>query len=1749
MTDLEKEFLEGAKSAPPLAEAPSDSGLSDLEKEFLTSATSGTGGAPADPLEGGMSMAPPEKPSLADSYLKGATFNDDMLKKWSDESVSNYGWVNQVARYGRKAASKMTGLSEAALLQNDRGRPEQLKEEIRARGYDPDSAMFGMWGSGPSPMLAANLLKDQTLVPAKEFAQETVGRPIAETLIAGGKALANPPEFGRNVARSESPDALIDTYMTPGGSGTELLARQGLSWMGGDALVEAIPEKERLNAVNALEKAFGVTGAAYAQAAADIGGQGPMLLMGLPGELGKAAEGASALQKVFRTALAGGVEGGIFGGADAALKRGERIEVGAGVGAAMGVGGGALIQGAVEGFTAAAPRVAKAVKVLGVTTRDGIDTLLEPLDRLDNAMWGAPSGQKHWESEPYDIAQSAPGPTADEALAAKGRAESIIEAPRPERAEGEIQAIKLKSMTADFKPGVARVVLDKDGNLVGRFGQLNPQQNTMRYHDIPLNTPQDALKFGAYARDHHIGWSTSGDVREISHMRWDIFDNLVPPAVDIPIDPWSDLHPSARATERANMKATAPARRKVPKDLDALPVADPMSDGALVVNTPDGIRLEPMPPKSDTRGPAAPLRRGDTVSVHGQDGEIRAATFVASDANGNVMVRGLPTKVEGKVVSGKTEILPSHQVTLAGMDGEAAAFAAVAEPSGSPTPDEFLKWADSVERVNINKVQAQFGVTAAEAHEMLGTLVGQKKLVRWGPDAWTTFDKSLIGGGAGDELERALKKKESEDKSGYIPKAGEGVYMRGKLVGNEFEPAVYAKVIGPDPAKPGNFLVQTKRDVKEALGFTWSEKPVSMKADALWPEFPEGVARIKDLVPEMPKPPPSSQLENLTPAEVEDIQAIGSLVEVGRNAAPQTSMMARARGQAQNYVEKYLASHHRADVDLAQKIVIGKAVPNNATIGEDVFDALVKKFGTQNIRKQFDEDLKGVALGRLKLEDLDKYGEPWLKGKALFKNLLTDIENNSRKLVDMGYVDPELQRLRDAGRLDQYLIREYRAISDPNWAKELPQETLMKGVDYLVGEIKKHSGAVWSPSEVMSEVMDILRMDDPHQGFLASKLPIGSHNLKSRIQDMPGPIRALLGEETSGMVLVSSTIGKQKSILANLTLWGELAANKEHTSANQVKGIFDFQIPNNRRAYGDAAGMWTNKIIADSLLPLPNAIENQHSAIASLVNVIKFNQVIGGGPGPAMNNIMGNFWYSILAGGADIMRPKESGKALHEAVQVLRSYYADPSSLNATGAIIHEAKRLGVDVSGMGQMEIAKKVSQLKTIEGKVLRKFIDGVEQDLSSGHGVWDAVRLMHEKAVNVAKEVGGKATFAYDQIDRYFKLANYISLRKKFIAQGLPLEDACRMAAHRINQSFPNPQMVGEGIAKARQGGAGLLAPYLTFVSEDTRINASLAIRGQTMPDGTITPSTGRLFDPEEKDLKWRVMGSMAALYGILGPGMSAVRKMNGITDEDVEAAKAQRTINGQAFRVGLIAYPFWFHGKDKNGKPTRQIEFFDATQVLGPLRYFQGHPDDSTFKRVIGNFFKAPFEGASGEDTVDSLLEKTGLQTPLPDHRPMPGSSTVQKWKEATKWLWEKGLIGPTYFPRAADALRKGGVIGELGKREEGYTGAAMAQKLMGVPITPPISVPENGSMGPTGQQAYRERKFKISELEKSKRAVAFGVKDKEERRGRIQEINDQMNTHREYIRNMHRALKAAKASHSGAPDTSTDSGDVIPELEE
>jgi hypothetical protein len=1584
-------------------------------------------------------------------------------------------------------------------------------------------AMFDMHAEAAKKL---NDWKDQNIVPAVEAFQKNIGKPIADTMMAAGDDEGRPSDSYAIAGLSKKPVSIAAQghQMSKDGfrdlsPAHEMLSRQFFSSLAGPEYVDQMSDKEKLEAINALEGNLGANGTAALLGTMHYAGQAPLLLVGAGqarqlGEVLTSTVLPEVVKNTFPTLSALAVtsagtatEGAAIGGAQAL---GEK---GADVGASM-LGGG-LLGGAVPGLGKAASLGYKGAKVaVGATLAAGTVAAVKAVDATaglaSRAVDDAVIGTK---------LLSKPVGAALEKTVTSGR----------QAAQDALVGAKLYTRPIAI---LTRSALGHVANEIEKFG-----------HVLAPQDPVSAL-VGNVETGFHLpeGSEAPGTIRSREKALADA--KLSTPFWATPIKDLKLLNPSTAAVvEGPNgglIGRVVELRRfgAPPKYYD-FPLTDVESaekfDRYLAQN-----ELSPQWSDAAVQNPAMGTDITERIGKY----QRQMVTHISPDS----------VRVRSARITRIDPITPEERAMLAVKDQSGEVQQGV-RPGFSydrrtkTRPDNNVDLGFYPQDLDRPKPTGDMGSVAvtngdghilfvADAFDSANDITGNTEQEYWGKVAKQNLAKigaqnrlrngvhvpandSVEYGAVEQHVPPTLPKERPPELP--LPKPGEKAWISlAERTREEHNPVSYDEVtvVGPDPKNSANVRVKVHGDQRydpETREYTpGHDAIVSVPANQVHPQTPPGIADLNHLQPVKTEPLPPPEPGQMTDGQISAVQSVLNLFDyIKKN---------NVKSGFQKVMDQLLPPHRRYSDELNEFLQRGTAAQHSrAKSEEELLKAIQARLppGDKAIFGPAARELDLVARGKKKLSDLAP--SPAREAlRSLAKDLTQELQDNSAHLEALGVLPEGLSAARDAEKVEQYLANVYRAyyLKPGQWAQIAPMKHFDAAVEWIA-EQHARRGSV-DRLKITNELRQIMNAADPLEALRSSDISKPFASLIKR-KEIPPAIRQLLGPETSGPIKVAFALANQRSMIHQIEFWNSLANTRQvdslgrsinpYFSVGPRPDLHDVPIPHMPNKFGPAAGGFVKKEIYDALVSNVNATQAGQFWLNALGGHIKFNQTVAGGLKPYVNNNVRNIKPALLSGGLDFFHPAESAQHFKQALDLLLEWRKNPTAIGPR-ALVLEARKLGALPSGFGRTEAATftKDRVFDTLK-KALTEYKP--EEGLS---GLLDRVRQVGQKASEAYKDKAFEGTEMYDIIgDQWWKFGSYLHLRSKYVKSGMTADAAAQKAALRINTFFPNFENTAPIVQKLR-GPLGAAAPYLSGAYEDIRTN------GESL----------RMLARGDRET-WENAGKAALALGGLYGSVWAARNLNGINDKMVDEALAVKSNRSSVYRpgIGMLAKPW----TEADGS----VQFWDMSSWIPELQYMQGHPNDHWASNLAANFLLMPFQGSAMQSVVRSGLEGTGMVTPLPgQYQARPGENRALY---AMRAMFQTGLA-PGFISKPFDALRKQDLVadslgGNLGRSEEKTTLAQTAGSLLGMPEAGTVTLPstqqiksEQGGqakMSPSRYGSVMEFSGDMGSYQREMQSVAKSTLPAAEKLRQIQEIAKAMREEAAHQRAVQQAIQQSKQS--------------------
>lgn len=1084
----------------------------------------------------------------------------------------------------------------------------------------------------------------------------------------------------------------------------------------------------------------------------------------------------------------------------------------------------------------------------------------------------------------------------------------------------------------------------------------------------------------------------------------------------------------------------------------------------ILVNVDDGVVAIPVADNVAPRADKSIVQEGDLVTVPG------GKALLVEKVNGQ--------KVHG-TVNGKPVIVEKAQVTPAKdvehVDKMKSLFGPVASAAPKKQKD-LLK----LKKLTVQRVAAHEGIDVDAAAHLLGFMLR---------------DGKVKTDGHGNFFPRKFEPKFGEGKPPVDP---------GMLVYYDVDPVSFngkeGILRGPDPKKKGNYLIEIGEEgslgpvvdidsgrrmgpatpKQAALGAqtgihphqiysrtkTISVDPTRMRSvmPQLW-----GNAKLSNLPEQygMTKPMPPDTVVASTVTQ----QQIANYIKVAEKLN-RPGLLGRIADKAkqQLFNEAFLGPPEVRKLSqslFAQKALLAAQKQNYTDYLTGGLHGVLSKHDSalQKILKI--KQAGGQVVTKQQIEVANYFAKhPELEAEVgqTISATLDGIKKNQEFLAANGFDSiAQNEAARAMGLTDEYETALYlRNMMGREKFQEFAQKHLPAEYERAIKLMtQRDPGKSWQTAQ--SEFLDLLDVNkDLELQELAGK---GSSDAKKNLiarKSMQKEITDILGKVESAALGLAHSKAVSDTLVRRVNNWNSITASPYWSPGPRADLGMGGGVPvPNHPMFGKAAGGRVHESFKP-LLEVKKLDADTNGLARALGSYWKFNVVPAGGFAPWVNNVMRNWKGMVFSGGLET--PADFA-TFFEAAEMMLDYKRNPMVFGNNSQFV-EAMTNGAVSTGFAANEINK----IKTVN-----RVLEAVRRGKGTKTDVWEMLDGIRDSLTSTAQDVGA----AYDTIDRLFKFTAYLNLKRKFTSLGYGPNDAAAMATMRINDSFPNYELVGPLVEKMRKGSVFAVAPFLTSKAEDMRVNAKMAMRLSNL--GSADPTARQ----DAQALAVRLAGATAVLGGALKLN-NEIGKVNGITDADRNKALDETKLASQAFRPGRFVLPY----KDKLGR----VQIGDTTPWDDTLMMLRIHPlDMDTMGGVTASIIRNNLAEIYGTETLPGIeidrafTQYAGLhpltrQTP---NTPRPGEGGIVPF---LSYLAQHGGV-PGIIPRMMQIAEKGkkNPNPRIAIQQELWTEDQQTMKQLGMPFAAPVTL---GPGSPSTMGRVRELQQNTGEMKKQQRQVTM-----------------------------------------------------------
>ena len=502
------------------------------------------------------------------------------------------------------------------------------------------------------------------------------------------------------------------------------------------------------------------------------------------------------------------------------------------------------------------------------------------------------------------------------------------------------------------------------------------------------------------------------------------------------------------------------------------------------------------------------------------------------------------------------------------------------------------------------------------------------------------------------------------------------------------------------------------------------------------------------------------------------------------------------------------------------------------------------------------------------------------------------LDHLSTLMISTGVVDGAVAET-VAGNLGQYLTRSYRAFDDPSWPRKVPEDVRQAAFDYLRNRARE-SGEFEGLNEVeladringiINNILDEGTAADHMAAFITQgKLGAKDLSMLIRRKQIAKQIRDLLGEYHDPRVNFVRSATKMQHAIANHVL---LTKVREHGLNNflftEPRGRYSVRLaPENSKPLSPLNGLYTTPEIKQAFVDAldPKAMSDWVRHLLMLNGLVKYGKTV-----LSITTMMRNFTSASIFSMANghIFTPT----VFHDLKAASSTLWGELRTKRDQRAYSIKLKKLGVTLDN--------------PYPGEMIAAMNDAINTDIVGG------------TARRSARKVFGFFTTLYQYGDDFWKIMGFESEKAALIKAGLPENQAEKLAAQRIRNTYPTYSLVGRTIKRLRR--FPLVGTFVSFSAEIIRTAPNIM---RTMAEDAKAGRHGMVAR--------RVVG-MAVAAGWAAALTALTKAMVGLDDDDDDAV---RKMAAPWTRNSNLAYA----GYNDDG----HLEYFDLS-YLDPYNYLK------------------------------------------------------------------------------------------------------------------------------------------------------------------------------------------------------------------
>jgi len=498
------------------------------------------------------------------------------------------------------------------------------------------------------------------------------------------------------------------------------------------------------------------------------------------------------------------------------------------------------------------------------------------------------------------------------------------------------------------------------------------------------------------------------------------------------------------------------------------------------------------------------------------------------------------------------------------------------------------------------------------------------------------------------------------------------------------------------------------------------------------------------------------------------------------------------------------------------------------------------------------------------------------------------IDNLTRDLIGFGFVTPE-QAINLQSNIGAYVNRSYRLFTEKDYqpSTEVYNAAVKYLADQKVKEIASQKVGGITYEEAMEEAIreattqvEAIKNRKTNPYFRPTSIDKRNPGILKQRQEIPEPLRKLMGEYTDPGMVFMMTVSKQAALKSSSQYLSELRKMGIGTiffEANDTNRPITHNVEvaaEGSETLAPLGGLYTTQEIYDALTSMEHTYNNLTQVWMKAVGVVRWLKTVGS-VATQFKNFESNLGFAVMNG---LLMSGSTGEAFKAAGQYVKSQY----SMTESNEIADKAIKLNLVGQAIGARELAEMIGS-----GDV-----HDVALDIAIGpEGKWGKRVTKRLNPIRFANKL-------YRMSDDFWKVYAYINERE-LVARGRfggaydTLTEDQQMqvdaeSSERVKNTWPTYDRVIEA-AKALSKRAPIFGNFISFQAESIRVlTNTIKLAAQDIKDPQMRSSGVRRMVgiATYASLRTAITISAAQMFGFAASGLLGAA----LGDDDEERRKA-------------------------------------------------------------------------------------------------------------------------------------------------------------------------------------------------------------------------------------------------------------------